>query len=159
MSAARIIKPPPMSGGDRKYYAREIHKAEVSFANLVEQAITARAAADAARAQAYALDCAAWNTAPFIGELDHASPTIAAAIAGGLPLLEVRCDHCKHTEMIDLALVVQPRDRQVALMRGYLYCSPCQRTLGKKRRPDLIGLRPIGDPQPAAPSRHTKKAS
>lgn len=148
-----------MSGGDRKYYAREIHKAEVTFANLLEQAARAHAAADAARATAYALDCAAWNTALFIGELDHPSPTIAAAIAGGFSLLEVRCEHCKHTEMIDLALVVQPRDRQVALMRSFLYCGPCERTLGKKRRPDLIGLRPAGDPQPAAPSRRTKKAS
>lgn len=51
MSAARIIKPPPMSGGDRNYYAREIHKAEVMFANLLEQAQAAHAAADAARAQ------------------------------------------------------------------------------------------------------------
>lgn len=148
-----------MSGGDRKYYAREIHKAEVTFANLVEQAAIAHAAADAARAQAYALACAAWNTALFIGELDHASPTIAAAIAGGFSLLEVRCEHSKHTEMIDLALVVQPRDRQVAQMRSYLYCSPCQRTLGKKRRPDLIRLHPGRDPQPAAPSRRTKRAS
>jgi len=159
MSAARIIKPPPMSGGDRKYYAREIHKAEVTFANLLQQAAIAHAAADDARAKAYAFDCAVWNTALFIGELDYASPTIAAAIKGGFPLLEVRCEHCKHTEMIDLASVVQPRDRQVALMRSYLYCGPCQRTLGKKRRPDLIGLRPIGDRQPAAPSRRTKKAS
>lgn len=159
MSAARIIKPPPMSGGDRKYFAREIHKAEVSFAHLLEEAATAHAAADAARAKAYALDCLAWNTALFVGELDHASPTIAAAIAGGFSLLEVRCEHCKHTEIIDLALVVQPRDRQVALMRSFLYCGVCQRTLGKKRRPDLIGLRPTPDPQPAAPSRRTKKAS
>jgi hypothetical protein len=158
MSAARIIKPPLMSGGDRKYFAREIHKAEVTFANLLEQAATAHAAADAARATAYALDCAAWNTALFIGELDHASPTIKAAIAGGFPLLEVRCEHCKHTEIIDLSLVVQPRDRNVALMRDFLYCGPCQRTLGKKRRPHLIGLRPAGDPPPAAPSRRTKKA-
>ncbi|WP_051026562.1 hypothetical protein [Bradyrhizobium cosmicum] len=159
MSAARIIKPPPMSGGDRKYFAREIHKAEAAFAHLLDEAARAHAAADVARASAYALDCAAWNTALFIGELDHASPTIAAALAGGYPLLEVRCDHCKHTEIIDLALVVQPRDRQVALMRSYLYCSRCQRTLGKKRRPDLIGLRPAVDPQPATPSRRTKKAS
>ncbi|MBR0995624.1 hypothetical protein JQ580_33460 [Bradyrhizobium japonicum] len=159
MSAARIIKPPPMSGGDRKYYAREIHKAEVTFANLLQQAATAHAAADDARAKAYALDCAAWNAALFIGEFDHVSPTIAAAIKGGFALLEVRCEHCKHTEIIDLALVVQPRDRQVALMRSYLYYGSCQRALGKKRRPDLIGLRPIGDPQPTAPSRRTKKAS
>ncbi|MGY4294621.1 hypothetical protein ACVWXN_002716 [Bradyrhizobium sp. i1.4.4] len=159
MSAARIIKPPPMSGGDRKYFAREIHKAEVTFAHLLEEAATAHAAADAARAKAYALDCLAWNTALFVGELDHASPTIAAAIAGGFSLLEVRCEHCKHTEIIDLALVVQPRDRQVALMRSFLYCGVCQRTLAKKRRPDLIGLRPTPDPQPAAPSRRTKKAS
>jgi len=159
MSAARIIKPPPMSGGDRKHFAREIHKAEVTFAHLIEEAAMAHAAADAARAKAYALDCTAWSTALFIGELDHRSPTIAAAIAGGFPLLEVRCEHCKHTEMIDLALVVQPRDRQVALMRNFLYCSPCQRKLGRKRRPDLIGLRPTPDPQPAAPGRRSKKAS
>jgi hypothetical protein len=159
MSAARIIKPPAMSGADRKHYARELHKAEVSFAHLLEEAAAAHAAADAARAKAYALDCLAWNTALFIGEVDHQSPTIKAALAGGYSLLEVRCDHCKHTEIIDLALVVQPRERQVALMRNYLYCSPCQRTLGKKRRPDLIGLRPIGDPQPAGPSRRARKAS
>ena len=71
MSAARIIKPPPMSGGDRKYYAREIHKAEVTFANLLQQAAIAHAAADDARAKAYAFDCAVWNTALFIGELDY----------------------------------------------------------------------------------------
>ncbi|MBR0739660.1 hypothetical protein JQ581_22255 [Bradyrhizobium liaoningense] len=159
MSAARIIRPPPMSGGDRKHFAREIHKAEVSFANLMERAAAAHAAADAALARAYALDCATWNTALFIGELDHVSPTIAAAIAGGFSLLEVRCEHCKHTEMIDLALVVQPRDRQVALMRNFLYCGPCQRTLGKKRRPNLVGLRPTDGLKPAAPSRRTKRAS
>jgi len=146
-----------MSGGDRKHFAREMHKAEVTFARLLEDAAAAHAAADSARATAFALDCQAWNTSLFIGELDHASPTIAAAIAGGFPLLEVRCEHCKHTEMIDLALVVQPRDRQVALMRSFLYCSPCQRKLGRKRRPDLIGLRPLPGPQPAAPGR--KKAS
>jgi len=147
-----------MSGGDRKHFAREIHKAEVTFARLLEDAATAHAAADAARATAYALDCQAWNTGLFIGELDQASPTIAAAIAGGFALIEVRCEHCKHTEVIDLALVVQPRDRQVALMRNYLFCGPCQRKLGKKRRPDLIGLRPPPDPRPAAPGRR-KKAS
>lgn len=148
-----------MSGGDRKHFAREIHKAEVTFANLLGQASAAHAAADAARAEAYALDCAAWNTALFIGELDHASPTIAAAIAGGFSLLEVRCEHCKHTEMIDLTLVVQPRDRQVALMRNFLYCSPCQRTLGKKRRPNLVGLRQSDGLEPAGPSRRKKRAS
>ncbi|TWH94034.1 hypothetical protein IQ17_06900 [Bradyrhizobium daqingense] len=148
-----------MSGGDRKHFAREIHKAEVSFANLLEQAAAAHAVADAARAKAYALDCAAWNTALFIGELDHASPTIAAAIAGGFSLLEVRCEHCKHTEMIDLALVVQPRDRQVALMRNFLYCSPCQRTLGRKRRPNLVCLRPTDGLKPVGPSRRAKRAS
>jgi len=69
MSAARIITPPPMSGGNRKHFAREIHKAEVTFANLVEQSAQAHVAPDAARAKAYALDCAAWSTALFTGEL------------------------------------------------------------------------------------------
>ena len=43
MSAARIIKPPPLSGGDRKFFAREIHKAEVAYEHEL------RAAAEAHR--------------------------------------------------------------------------------------------------------------
>jgi hypothetical protein len=157
MSAARIIRPPPLSGGDRKYFAREIHKAEVAYEHELRAASEAHAVADATRARAYALDCMAWNTGLFIGELDQPSPTIAAAIAGGYSLLEVRCGHCKHTEIIDLALVVQPRDRQVALMRNYLYCSPCLRRVGRKRRADLIGLRPVDDPQPTEPDKAKPK--
>lgn len=155
MSAARIIRPPPLSGGDRKHFAKEIHKAEVEFARLVEDAAKAHAQADAIRARAYALDCMAWNAAVFIGEVGHPSPTIATAIAGGFALLEVRCRTCKHSEVIDLAVLAETRDCKdcaVALTQSFLCCGPCFRTTRRKRRPDLIGLRPVGEPTPAAPA-------
>jgi hypothetical protein len=41
----------------------------------------------------------------------------------------------------------------VHTLKKALYCGPCQRTAGRKYRPELIGLRPIPDPQPAAPKR------
>jgi hypothetical protein len=48
MSAARIIKAPPLSGGDRKYYAREIRKAEVTFRTTSRGRATTHAAARSA---------------------------------------------------------------------------------------------------------------
>jgi hypothetical protein len=158
MSAARIITP-PLSGGDRKHFARELHKAEVAYERECQAAAEAHAAADAARAKAYALDCIAWTTRQFIGGGEDPSPTIAAAIAGRHSLLEVRCRHCRHTEIVDLTVVIWPRERPVHTLKKALYCGPCRRTAGRKSRPELIGLRPVDDPQPAAPSRRSKKAS
>lgn len=57
----------------------------MAFAHLLEEA----AAADAARARAYALDCTAWNTALFIGEMYHASPTIAGGFSQALKHFEL----------------------------------------------------------------------
>lgn len=78
MSAARIITP-PLSGGDRKHFARELHRAEVAYQRELREAVAAHAAADAALAKAYALDCIAWTTRQFIGSGEDPSPTIAAA--------------------------------------------------------------------------------
>lgn len=61
MSAARIITP-PMSGGDRKHFARETHKAEAVYEHEVRAAAEAHAVADAARTEAYALDRIASTT-------------------------------------------------------------------------------------------------
>ncbi|WP_051310737.1 hypothetical protein [Bradyrhizobium sp. Cp5.3] len=150
MPAARIITP-PLSGRDRKHYARELHKAEVAYEHEMREAAEAHEAADRMLAKAHALDCIAWTTRQFIGGDEDPSPTIADAIHGRYSLLEVRCRHCRHTEIIDLTLVVWPRERPVHTIRRALYCGPCQRTAGRKHRPELIGLRPLDGPQPSAP--------
>ncbi|MHB0769844.1 hypothetical protein ACYCVF_07520 [Bradyrhizobium sp. 1.29L] len=99
MSAARIITP-PLSGRDRKYYARELHKAEVAYEHEILEAAKAHAAADRMLAKAHALDCIAWTTRQFIGGDDAPSPSISDAIHGRYGLLEVRCRHCRHTEIM-----------------------------------------------------------
>jgi hypothetical protein len=110
MPAARIITP-PLSGRDRKHYARELHKAEVAYEHEMREAAEAHATADRMVAKAHALDCIAWTTRQFIGSGEDPSPTIEAAIAGGHSLLEVRCHHCRHTEIVDLTLAVWQRSR------------------------------------------------
>jgi hypothetical protein len=68
-------------------------------------------------------------------------PLIADAIHGGCELLEVQCRHCNHTEMIDLSLAIWPRGKQVHTLKSALYCLPCMKEHGKKRRPDIVGMR------------------
>ena len=52
MAAARIIYP-PMSGGDRRHFSRELHKGEQERARLVREAEAAHAAADRQLADAH----------------------------------------------------------------------------------------------------------
>jgi hypothetical protein len=133
MSAARILRP-PMSGRDRRHYAAELHKAEQAHAPLASDAARAHDAADQMLAEAYRLDCLAWSALQFIGGDQDSSPTIAAALHGKCDLLEVQCRHCNHSEVIDLTLVIWPRERPVHTLRKALYCRHCMKTYGKKRR-------------------------
>jgi hypothetical protein len=146
---------PSKSGSDRKHFARELHKAEVAYEHELRAAAKAHAIADAALAKASALDCVALTTRQFIGGGDAPSLTIEATIAGRRSLPEARCKHCRHTATIDLSLVIWPRERQVHTIR--LHCSECKRNSGRKRRPELMGLRPAGNPEPAAPSEAERK--
>jgi hypothetical protein len=152
MAASRIIRP-PLSGRDRKHFARELHKAETAYEQEILAAAEAHVIADAARARAYALDCIAWTTRQFIGGDEAPSPTIASAIAGRHTLLEVRCRHCRHGETLDLALVIWPRDRAVHTLKRALHCGQCLRKEGLKRRPELVGLRSSGDDDHSTPAR------
>jgi hypothetical protein len=150
MSAARIIYP-PMSGRDRRHYAAEMRKAEQVYDRARREAATAHAAADRALAQAHRHDCEAWTALQFLGGDENPSPRIADVLHAGIELLEVKCRHCNHAEMVDLALVIWPREKPVHTIRAALYCGPCKREHGKKRRPDLVGLRVREHPAPTAP--------
>jgi hypothetical protein len=156
MSAARILHI-PLSGRDRRHYAAQWRKAESAYRRLVQEA-AAHEAADRQLAEAHRLDCEVWSTRQFLGGPDEPSPTIAQALHGGLELLEVQCPHCNHTELVDLALVIWPRERPIHTLRRALYCAECLKRSERTRRPDLIGLRvrPSNDPpSPAAVARRT----
>ena len=140
MAASRVLYP-PLSGRDRRHYAGQIHKAEMVYAAAKRDAEAAHAAADLALQKAHRLDCEAWSALQFIGGSDDPSPTIAAALHAGCPMLEAQCRHCNHTQMVDLAEVVWPREKPVHTLRKVLYCQPCLEQYRKKRRPDLVGLR------------------
>src|ERR1700759_2737546 len=125
MAASRILYP-PMSGRDRRHYARELRKGEQEHARLSEAAGEAYKAADRALAEAHRLHCLAWSERLFIGGAGGPSPTIADALHGGVPLLEVQCRHCSHGEVVDLAEVIWPRDRQIYTLQRALYCKRCE---------------------------------
>jgi hypothetical protein len=151
MSAARILHI-PLSGRDRRHYAAELRKAETAYRNLLRESEAAPAAADRALAEAHRLDCELWSTRLFLGGSDQPSPSIANALHGGYELLEVQCRYCNHAHTVDLALVIWPRERPVHTMRRALYCARCEKGHGKKRRPDLVGLRLRKEPDPTSPA-------
>ena len=151
MSAARIIYP-PMSGRDRRHYTAELRKAENELRRLTREAAAAHDAADRQLAEAHRLDCLAWSALQFTGGPEAPSPTIAAALQGGVELLEVQCRRCNHTELVDLALVIWPRERPIHTLKRALYCAKCLKTYQTKRRPDLVGLRVRMSPDPTSPA-------
>src|ERR1700761_8414898 len=127
MSAARIIYP-PMSGRDRRHFSRELRKGEQEHVRLADAAGLAYEAADRALAKAHRMHCLAWSARLFIGGPDEPSPSIADALHGDVPLLEVQCRHCNHGEVVDLVLVIWPRDRPIHTLGPKLYCQKCQET-------------------------------
>jgi hypothetical protein len=142
----------PLSGRDRRHYVAELRKAEDAYRRQSAAAEAAHAVADRALAEAHRLDCAAWSSLQFIGGDASPSPLIADAIHGGCDLLEVQCRHCNHTDLVDLTLAIWPRGNPVHTLKSALYCRPCMKVHGKKRRPDLVGLRQRPDPDPSAPA-------
>jgi hypothetical protein len=138
----RIIQM-PLSGGDRKHYARELRRIETLHADLVRRT-------NAAYLTAHRLGCEEWNARQFIGGPAEPSPMIGHAIDAGCGLLEVTCRRCGHTERVRLLDLVWPRDKMITSLVRVLFCRPCEATSGRKYRPDLVALLATA-PDPAAP--------
>ena len=66
--------------------------------------------------------CEAWNAIMFCGGPAVDSPTIAAAINGGFPLLRVCCNRCSAERDVDLRKVRRPPDSHVHQMEAALFC-------------------------------------
>lgn len=134
----------PLSGGDRKHYLRQLKAGEQAHPRQV-------AARDAAYRVAHRLACEEWNTRQFIGGPAAPSPRIEDAIDGGCDHLEVRCKRCGHESLVDLTLLIWPRDNQVHTLERVLRCRAC-RDARKRPRCDLVALRPKDgfDPETSA---------
>jgi len=128
----RIIQM-PISGRDRRAYARELKRVEEEHRRLVQSV-------PAAYAHAHRLACDEWNARQFLGGPAEPSPTLAESIAAGCVLLEVRCKACRHTDRVDLEEVIWPREKPVHTLARALECRECRKAGHRKRRPDLIRL-------------------
>jgi hypothetical protein len=138
----RIIRM-PLSGGDRKHYARELARTERLHADLVRQT-------NAAYLTAHRLGCEEWNARQFIGGEAAPSPIIGHAIDAGCTMLEVECRSCGHRDRVNLLDVVWPRDRPIHTLAKALFCRPCRDSSGVTRRPNLVALSMPSDPTPPA---------
>lgn len=135
----------PLSGGDRKHFAREMRRVERLHAALVKKVEAAYGTAEEHLRLAHRLECEEWNARLFLGGEDTPSPTILAAIDAGASPLEVKCAACRTTRRVNLRDVIWPRKYQVHTLRPKLFCEPCRVATGRKVRPLLVGL---FDPNP-----------
>lgn len=130
----------PLSGGDRKHYARELKVAEKAHASLVQRVADARKVAGEYRRMLWRLECEEWSARQFIGGDLEPSPSIAAAIDADCVLLLVECRACGHGQRVDLTEVLWPREKPIHTLGKVLICKSCQSAGRPKRRPNLVGL-------------------
>jgi hypothetical protein len=141
-----------MSGRDRRHYVQQLRIAEQAHRSLVARVDGAYRAAEEHLRLARRLSCEEWNARQFIGGPAEPSPAIADVIDAGYDLIEVRCKRCGHESLVDLALVIWPREHQVHTLERALGCQTCRRAGDRKSRPDLVALRMRNPPalDPAA---------
>lgn len=143
----------PMSGRDRRHYVQQLKIGEQAQRSLAIRTDAAYRVAEEHLRLAHRLACEEWNARQFIGGDAAPSPAIAHAVDAGFDLLEVRCKRCGHESLVDLALVIWPRQHQVHTLERALGCQQCRRAGERKSRPDLVALRlrnpPASDPAAA----------
>jgi hypothetical protein len=148
----------PMSGRDRKHYVRELRAAERAHAAICERLKDAIADVEARRLASWAMACEEWNLRQFIGGPAANSPRIVDAIDAGFPLLEVQCRRCARYEVVDLKLLIWPRENQVHTLANVLRCQRCTRE-GSKSKANLIALRKRPEPEPDRPAAAKRRSA
>ena len=130
----------PLSGGDRKSFARELRRVEGQHAGIVKKVAAAHAFADEHLQVAHRLECDEWSMRLFLGGDIEPSPRICDAVNAGVTLLEVKCGSCRISRIVDLAEVIWPREKPLHTLRPKLFCQPCLQATRRKIRPVLIRL-------------------
>lgn len=133
MAAMSRIVHMPVSGRDRRAFVRELKRVEEEHRRLV-------AAMAAAYAEAHRTACREWNARVWLGGDPDPSPRICDAIDAGCVLIEAQCKSCGHTQIVDLELVMWPRDWMFHTLVKGLECSACRKAGYRKRRPRFIRI-------------------
>jgi hypothetical protein len=93
---------------------------------LAAQSAEMRGKGEAMIQQADKLLCESWNERMWSdGEPIDPSPTIAQAVSGGFPWLEIRCARCKTPSDVDLAAMKHPPTTFVHDLASRLRCDKC----------------------------------
>lgn len=148
----------PLSGRDRRHYVDQLKLAESAHVAICARLKDAIAVAEAHRIAAWALSCEEWNVRQFIGGDAAPSPAIADALAAGFELLEVHCKRCGRQQMVDLTLVIWPRENQIHTLEGPLRCQRCRRE-GRKSQANLVALHRRPEPDPERPAIARKRSA
>lgn len=144
----------PLSGGDRKFFARQIAQARSSHESWKRQASLLRAEGEtmlrAAQEKLKAADqftCKSWNAIMFCGGPATPSPTIAQAINGGHSRLIAKCNRCACERDVDLRTLNRPADSAIHRIEASLFCESCS-TKTNKQRAHILWLREDDPPEP-----------
>lgn len=141
----------PLSGGDRKHYAKQLRMAERAHESLVKRLAEAEIVATDYARMRDRLFCEEWSTRQFIGGDVEPSPTIAQAIGSDCVFLQVECGACTHSHSVNLEDVIWPRDKPIHTLGKALVCGSCGR-----KRSNLTGLI-ARDPDDSQPMRARKR--
>lgn len=131
---------PPLSGGDRKAFAKELGRARAMTTILAAQSAEARAKGEALIRTADRLLCESWNERMWSdGEPIDPSPTIDQAINGGYSWLQIECSRCKAARDVDMATLRHPPTTFVHDLASRLRCSKCAKA-GRRPAATLLQL-------------------
>ena len=132
--------PTPLSGGIRKALKKELVKSRAMAGILAEQSEQKRRVGEALIREADNLACQSWNEKMWSdgGPIDP-SPTVARAINGGYPWLEIECSRCKTPSDVDLAAMKHPPTTFVHDLASRLRCRKCAKA-GRRPSATLLQL-------------------
>lgn len=118
----------PLSGGDRKAYRKALNRSRAMATILARAAEEKRAAGEALIREADKLACEAWNEKMWCdGGPAQPSPTIAQAINGGYPWLEVKCSRCHQPRSVDLRTIQRRPETPIWKLEGKAICYACEK--------------------------------
>jgi hypothetical protein len=132
----------PLSGSDRRHYVRKLRAAEQAHRKMPAEVAAAYGAA-------HALACREWNSASSSAAASLPSRRYRARIDAGFELLEVACKRCGRSELVDLPLVIWPRDKPVHTLEKPLRCQRCKE-MGRRSQTNLVSLQPRRPPDTQA---------
>jgi len=132
----------PLSGGDRKAFAKELSKSRAMTHIFAERSAEKRREGEALIREADNLACQGWNERMWSdGGPDMPSPLIDQAINGDYPWLEIACSRCRAKRDVDLAALPHVSTTCVHDLASRLVCQKCKGA-GKRPAATLLQLTP-----------------